>query len=158
MQTVGNPSERSELVEGNCQLSIRCQCRLLDIHRSLVYYRLSGESAENLRLMKQMDVLQMEDPSAGSRRLSSYLTRLTCRSISRKRVRRLMRVMGLEAIYPRKRTTSPGGPSGIHPYLLRGLDITRPNQVWAADITYIQRKCLLAVVVGKTTSPVLSLI
>lgn len=87
--------------------------------------------------MKQMDVLHMEDPSAGSRRLSRYLTRLTCRSISRKRVRRLMRVMGLAAIYPRKRTTIPGGPSGIHPYLLRGLDIVRPNQAWAADITYI---------------------
>ena len=87
--------------------------------------------------MKQIDVLHIEDPSAGSRRLSRYLTRLTDRSICRKRVRRLMWVMGLEAIYPRKRTTIPGGPSGIHSYLLRGLDINRPNQVWAADITYI---------------------
>ena len=137
MQTVGNPRQRSELIDENCQLSIRCQCRLLNIHRSLVYYRLTGESSENLRLMKQIDVLHIEDPSAGSRRLSRYLTRLTGRSICRKRVRRLMGVMGLEAVYPRKRTTIPGGPSGIHPYLLRDLDIIRPNQVWAADITYI---------------------
>jgi putative transposase len=87
--------------------------------------------------MKQIDVLHIEDPAAGSRRLSRYLTRQTGRSIDRKRVRRLMRVMGIEAIYPRKRTTIPGGPSGIHPYLLKDLDIFRPNQVWAADITYI---------------------
>jgi len=84
VQTVGNPRKRSELVEGNCQLSILCQCRLLNIYRSLVYYRLSGESAENLCLMRQMDVLLMEDPSVGSKRLSRYLTRLICRSISRK--------------------------------------------------------------------------
>ena len=137
MQTVGNPRKRSEFIDVNCQLSIRYQCRLLNIHRSLVYYRLSGESAENLRLMKQIDVLHVEDPSAGSRRLSRYLTRLTDRSICRKRVRRLMGVMGLETIYPRQRTTIPGGPSGIHSYLLRGIDINRPNQVWAANITYI---------------------
>jgi len=137
VQAVGNPRKRSELVEGNCQLSIRCQCRLLNIHRSLVYYQLSGESAENLRLMKQIDVLHLEDPAAGSRRFSRYLTRQAGRSVNRKRVRRLMRIMGLEAIYPRKRTTIPGGPSGIYPYLLRDLAIFRPNQVWAADITYI---------------------
>ncbi|PHR27387.1 MAG: hypothetical protein COA36_09165 [Desulfotalea sp.] len=87
--------------------------------------------------MKQIAVLHIDDPSAGSRRLSRYLTRLTDRSICCKRVRRLMWVMGLEAIYPRKRITIPGDPSGIHSYLLRGLDINRPNQVGAADITYI---------------------
>ena len=102
-----------------------------------MYYQLAGESSENLRLMKQIDVLHLEDPAAGSRRLSRYLTRQIGREVSRKRVRRLMRLMGIEAIYPRKRTTIPGGPSGIHPYLLRDLDICRPNQVWAADITYI---------------------
>ncbi len=87
--------------------------------------------------MRQLDALHLEDPAAGSRRLSSYLTRLTGRPIDRKRVRRLMRIMGLEAIYPRKRTTIPGGPKGIHPYLLNKLEIDYPNQVWAADITYI---------------------
>lgn len=132
MQTVGNPRQRSELIDENSQLSIHCQCRLLNIHRSLVYYRLTGESAENLSSMKQLDVLHIEDPSADSRRLSKYLS-----SICRKRVQRLMRVMGLEAVYPSKRTTIPCGPSGTHPYLLKDLDIIRPNQVWTADITYI---------------------
>lgn len=84
-----------------------------------------------------MDRLHMNDPSAGSRRMYKYLRRLTGKKIGRERVRRLMRLMGLEAVYPRKRTTIPGGPSGISPYRLRGLDINRPNQVLCADITYI---------------------
>lgn len=69
--------------------------------------------------------------------MSKYLKRLTGKQIGRKRVRRLMGQMGVEAIYPRKRTTIPGGPSGIFPYRLRGIEINRPNQVWCADITYI---------------------
>lgn len=137
MQTIGNTRERAKFIEKGSQLSIRCQCKLLHIPRSLVYYQLSGESEENLRLMEQMDRLHLSDPSAGTRRICIYLERLTGKSIERKRVRRLMRVMGLEAVYPRKRTTIPGGPSGIHPYLLKDLAITMPNQVWAADITYI---------------------
>ena len=84
-----------------------------------------------------MDRLHLIDPSAGSRRMYKYLRRLTGKKIGRERVRRLMRIMGLEAVYPRKRTTIPGGPSGISPYRLRGLDINRPNQVVCADITYI---------------------
>jgi putative transposase len=103
----------------------------------MVYYQLSGESPENLRLMAAMDRLHLTDPSAGSRRMYKYLRRLTGKMIGRERVRRLMRIMGLEAVYPRKRTTIPGGPSGISPYRLRGLDINRPNQVVCADITYI---------------------
>ncbi len=103
----------------------------------MVYYQLSGESPENLRIMQTMDRLHMIDPSAGSRRLYKYLRRLTGKKIGRERVRRLMRIIGIEAVYPRKRTTIPGGPSGISPYRLRGLDINRPNQVVCADITYI---------------------
>lgn len=137
MQAVGNPRQRAELVDRDSQLSIRCQCRLLDIHRSRVYYRLAGESLENLCLMKEIDKIHLEDPTAGSRRMSKYLKRLTGKQIGRKRVRRLMGQMGVEAIYPRKRTTIPGGPSGIFPYRLRGIEINRPNQVWCADITYI---------------------
>lgn len=79
----------------------------------------------------------MKDPSAGSRRIYKYLRRLTGKKVGRERVRRLMRIMGIEAVYPRKRTTIPGGRSGISPYRLRGLDINRPNQVVCADITYI---------------------
>ncbi len=137
MQAVGNPRQRSKLIEKDSQLSIRSQCRLLRIHRSMIYYDLSGETVENLELMKRMDQLFLEDPSAGSRRISSYLRRQTGTATNRKRVRRLMRHMGIEAIYPRKRTTIPGGPSGIYPYRLKGLNIGHPNQVWCADITYI---------------------
>lgn len=137
MQTVGNPRQRSKLIEKDSQLSIRIQCRLLHIHRSMIYYDLSDETAENLDLMKRMDQLFLEDPSAGSRRMSSYLRRQTGKATNRKRVRRLMRKMGVEAIYPRTRTTIPGGPSGIYPYRLKGLNISRPNQVWCADITFI---------------------
>ena len=137
MQTVGNPRKRSELIEKDSQMSIRRQCRLLHIHRSLIYYDLSGETAENLELMKRLDQNYLEDPSAGSRRHSSYLSRQTGKATNRKRVKRLMRKMGIEAIYPRKRTTIPGGPSGIYPYILKGLNISHPNHVWCADITFI---------------------
>ena len=119
MQAVGNPRQRSELIEKDSHMSIRRQCRPLHIHRSMIYYDLSEETAENLELMKKLDHLYLEDPSAGSRRMSSYLRRQTGTAANRKRVRRLMRKMGIEAIYPRKRTTIPGGPSGIYPY--RGL-------------------------------------
>lgn len=84
-----------------------------------------------------MDEQHMTDPTAGSRRMVKYIKRLTGIQVGRKRVRRLMLLMGLEAIYPPKRTTIPGGRSGIYPYRLKGLNICRPNQVWCADITYI---------------------
>jgi len=103
----------------------------------MIYYDLSEETAENLELMNKMDQLYLEDPSAGSRRMRSYLKRQTGRPTNRKRIRRLMRTMGIEAIYPRKRTTIPGGPSGIYPYRLKNLNISHPNQVWCADITFI---------------------
>lgn len=137
MRTVGSSREKSKLVERNCQLSIRRQCELLDIPRSVIYYQLSDESPENLALMEEIDKIHLEDPTAGSRRMFKYLRRLTGKQIGRRKVRRLMRVMGIEAIYPRKRTTIPGGPEGIVPYRLRGLKISRPNQVWCADITYV---------------------
>ncbi len=137
MQTVGNSRERAKLVEKSSQLSIRRQCVLLNIPRSLVYYCLKGESAENLALMRLIDKVHMEDPSAGSRRMYKYLKRITGKKPGRKRIVRLMRIMGIEAVYPRKRTTIPGGPTGIFPYRLKGLTIDRPNQVWCADITFI---------------------
>ena len=97
MQTIGNTRERAKFIDKGSQLSIRCQCKLLHISRSLVYYQRSGESEENLRLMEEMDRLHLADPSAGTRRICLYLERLTGKSIERKRVRRLMRIMGLEA-------------------------------------------------------------
>ena len=137
MQTVGNSRERAKLVEKSSQLSIRCQCALLHIPRSLVYYSLKGESAETRALMRLIDQLHLQDPSAGSRRMYKYLRRLTGTRPGRKRIVRLMKLMGVEAVYPRKRTTIPGGPAGIYPYRLKGLTIDRPNQVWCADITFI---------------------
>ncbi len=125
------------MIDHHSQLSIRCQCRLLGISRTILYYERTGESPENLYIMSIIDRLHLEDPSAGTRRLQCYIHRKTGVRPGRKRVRRLMRLMGIEAIYPRKRTTIPGGPSGIHPYRLKGLDICRPGQVWCADITYI---------------------
>jgi len=118
-------------------LSIRRQCDLLDVCRSLFYYQPKGEPEENLRLMREIDELHMEDPAAGSRRMKSYLKRRGYERLSRGRVSRLMKLMGLEAVYPRKRTTIAGGRSGVYPYRLRGVEIDRPNQVWCADITYI---------------------
>ena len=119
------------------KLSARRQCQLLDIHRSMLYYVPKGESEENLRIMREIDELHLKDVTAGSRRMRNYLRRRSWPKISRSRVKRFMRLMGIEAVYPRKRTTIPGGPSGIYPYRLRGMKITRPNQVWSADITYI---------------------
>ncbi len=137
MQTVGNTRERSKLIDRESQLSIRCQCRLLQVPRSIVYYQLSGESSKNQKLMVLIDQLHMHDPSAGSRRMSSYLARKTGLIVDRKRVIRLMKKMGIEAVYPRKRTTIPGGPAGIHPYRLKDVEIDRPGQVLCADITFI---------------------
>ena len=137
MQTVGNSRERAKLVEKSSQLSIRYQCALLHIPRSLVYYSLKGESAETRALMRLIDQLHLQDPSAGSRSMYKYLRRLTGTKPGRKRIVRLMKLMGVEAVYPRKRTTIPGGPAGIYPYRLKGLTIDRPNQVWCADITFI---------------------
>jgi len=87
--------------------------------------------------MKLIDLVHMQDPSAGSRRMYKYLRHMTGKKPGRKRIARLMKIMGVEAVYPKKRTTIPGGPSGIYPYRLKGLTIDRPNQVWCADITFI---------------------
>ena len=113
MQTVGNTTERAKQIEWDSQLSIRRQCELLHVHRSTVYYQPIGETKENEKLMELIDKFHLEDPAAGTRRMSKYLCRATVLQVGRKRVRRLMRLIGITAIYPRKRTTIPGGPSGI---------------------------------------------
>jgi len=136
VQTVES-SQRASLVDRGIQLSVRRQCELLNISRSRVYYVKRGESFENLALMKVIDHLNMEDPCAGTRRMRGYLDQQGHGKLSRERIGRLMRLMAITAIYPRKRTTIPGGPSGIYPYRLKDLSIDRPNQVWCADITYI---------------------
>ena len=118
-------------------ISIRRQCALAGVSRNRRYRKPSEISVEDLNIMERMDKLHTEDPSAGARRLAAYLMRDGFGSLSRKRVRRLMRQMAMEAVYPRPRTTIANGKAARHPYLLRNLKIERPNQVWCADITYI---------------------
>ena len=117
-------------------LSIARQCRLLSIRRSSFYYRRKPVKAEDLELMRLMDEQYLKTPIWGSRSMRNHLRRLGYK-INRKRVQRLMRLMGLEAIYPKPRTSRPHPDHKIYPYLLRDLSIKRANQVWAADITYI---------------------
>ncbi len=117
-------------------LSLSRQCRLLSISRSSFYYAPKGESAENLALMRRIDELFLKYPFYGSRQMVCQLRREGVR-VGRHRVRRLMRLMGLEAIYQAPRTSTPHSEHRVYPYLLKGLAIDRPNQVWCADITYI---------------------
>ena len=123
----------------NRNLSIVRQCRLLSISRSGWYYESKGENPLNLSLMRMMDEQFLITPYYGSRQMARHLRR-TGYCISRKRVRRLMRLMGLKAIYQSPKTSVPNPEHAIYPYLLRGLDIQRSNQVWCADITYIPIK------------------
>ena len=118
------------------QLSIRRQCELLDIHRSGVYYQPQGESDFNLSLMRKIDGWMLEEPTSGVITMIDFLKDEGI-IVNHKRIRRLMRLMGLMAIYPKKYLSALGASEYIQPYLLRGLSINRPNQVWAIDITYI---------------------
>ena len=117
-------------------MSIRRQCALLGINRSSVYYTPREERAENLALMRRMDELSLQYPFYGSRQMARHLGREGV-SVGRRRVRRLMRLMGLEAVYRKPRTSAAQPGHRIYPYLLRELTIERPDQVWCADITYI---------------------
>ena len=118
------------------KLSLVRQCALLGISRSSLYYLPTEAGAEDLELMALIDRQYLKTPFYGSRRMTAWL-RIQGHQVNRKRVRRLMQVMGLEAIYQRPNTSKPSLGHKVHPYLLRGLEINRVNQVWAADITYI---------------------
>ena len=117
-------------------LSLGRQCRLLSISRSAFYYAPKGESPENLALMRRVDGLFMKHPFYGSRQMVRQLRREGI-AVGRHRVQRLMRLMGLEAIYQAPRTSTPHPAHRVYPYLLKGMVIERPNRVWCADITYI---------------------
>src|SRR6195952_72065 len=117
-------------------LSIVRQCALLQMSRSGCYYRPTGENAATLALMRLIDEAFLECPYYGSRQMMGHLQRLG-RRVSRNRVGRLMRKMGLRAIYQKPNTSAPHPEHRIYPYLLRDLPIVRPNQVWCTDITYI---------------------
>jgi putative transposase len=116
-------------------LSVRRQCELLGLSRSSLYYEPGGEAAEDLRLMRLIDERYTARPFYGSRRMTVWLNEQG-EGVNRKRVRRLMRLMGLEAIHP-KPGLSAGSGHRVYPYLLRGVKVERPEQVWSADITYV---------------------
>ena len=120
----------------HARLSIARQCELLGLPRSTCYYRCGEESVESLKLMRLLDELHLKWPFYGSRNLTWCLQQEGY-EVNRKRVQRLMQVMGIEAIYPRPRTSDPHPEHRIYPYLLRNLLVARANQVWSADITYI---------------------
>jgi len=118
------------------ELSIRRQCELLQLNRATFYRQPGSESDANLALMRRIDEQFLRTPFYGSRRMAEVLGTKR-RPLNRKHTQRLMRLMGLEAIYPKPRTTQRDTAHKIYPYLLRNLAITRPNQVWSCDITYV---------------------
>ncbi len=120
----------------NPEMSVREQCRLLGLHRSNAYYDLVPETVENLRLMRLMDEEHLRRPHRGSRQMVDFLQDEGL-GVNRKRIQRLMRKMGIEGISPRRRTTLRAAGHQVYPYLLRNLEINRPDQVWCTDITYI---------------------
>ena len=115
---------------------MRRQCELLGLSRSSLYYEPVPETPDNLRLMRLIDQEYTAHPFLGSRRMTRWLTKQG-EAINRKRVQRLMRLMGLEAIYPKPKLSAAGRGHRIYPYLLRDVRIERPDQVWSTDITYV---------------------
>lgn len=124
------------MINKSHSLSVRRQCALLSLHRSGVKYEPVGPSPEDLELMREIDKVYTRFPFYGSRKMVLAL-RAAGFKVNRKRAQRLMRMMGIEAIAPKPNTSKPRKEDAKYPYLLRGLTIDRPNQVWAADITYI---------------------
>ena len=127
---------RTMVIRAHPALSLSRQCRLLSIGRSSLYYTPKGESPETLALMRRIDELFLKYPFYGARQMVRHLRREGVR-LGRRRAGRLMRLMGLQAIYRAPRTSDPHPEHRVYPYLLRGLMIERANHVWCADITYI---------------------
>jgi putative transposase len=121
-------------------LSVAEQCELLGLARSTYYYEPAPESEENLALMRRIDEQYLQTPFYGSRRMAEELSTPEA-PVNRKRVQRLMRQMGIEALYPRPQTSRRNAEHAVYPYLLRNLTIDRANQVWCADITYLPMRC-----------------
>lgn len=136
---MGVEESRAAIEPSHPELSIAAQCELLGLSRSGYYYDPVPESALNLKIMRRMDELSTKYPFYGSRQLCAAIFREGLQ-INRKRVQRLMRLMGLEAIYCRPKTTISNPQHKIFPYLLRGVPITEISQVWSIDITYIRMR------------------
>jgi putative transposase len=128
--------ERKTMIEKEAEVSIVKQCELLGLNRSSVYYEAVLPCAEELNLMRLLDELHLKVPFAGSRRMVSELATRGY-VVNRKRVQRLMRLMGIEAICPKPGTSRANKHHKIYPYLLKDLEIDKLNQVWASDITYL---------------------
>ena len=124
------------MIERGHSLAVTHQCELLALSRSSVYHQPAPVSEQDLEAMRLLDEAHLQFPFYGSRRLSDWLGERGVKA-NRKRVRRLMRLMGLEALYPRPRTSRAGQGHTVYPYLLRELTVERPNQVWATDICYL---------------------
>jgi putative transposase len=125
------------LIEADhAELSVRRQCELVGLNRSSWYYQPATETAENLELMRRIDEEYTAHPFLGSRRMTTWLVSQG-EAVNRKRVQRLMRLMGLEAIYPKPKLSTAGRGHRVFPYLLRNVSIERADQVWSTDITYI---------------------
>jgi putative transposase len=129
--------KRSLVEPRHPQLSLTRQSQLLGLSRGSLYYQARGESAENLQLMRLLDEQYTRTPFYGVRKMTAWLRGLGY-PVNEKRIRRLLRLMGLEAIYQRPRLSDPAPGHRVYPYLLRGLAIERPNQVWSTDITYVR--------------------
>jgi putative transposase len=130
--------EKRLMVEAdNRRISVRRQCELLGLHRSGLYYQPRAESAETLELMNLLDEQYTRTPFYGVRRMTAWLKQQG-KTVNSKRVRRLLRLMGLQAIYPKPRLSQPRSGAVVYPYLLRGVEIKQVNQVWSTDITYIR--------------------
>jgi putative transposase len=130
------PARRAKVERSGAELSVRRQCALLNVARSGVYRPRPEASADDLALMRRIDELYLEKPFYGSRRMTFDLNE-EGRGVNRKRVQRLMRLMGIEGLVPRPGTSKAAPGNKIYPYLLRGVSIIEPNHVWASDITYI---------------------
>jgi len=128
---------RQKVVKSHPRLSLAQQCKILNIHRSGLYYKPKSESPLNLELMKAIDVQFLEHPYYGVERMTDYLNLDLGYRVNVKRIRRLYKIMGLQTIYRKPKTTIRDPKSYKYPYLLKGLVIDRPNQVWQTDITYI---------------------
>ena len=127
------------MVSTRSGMSVRKQCALLQINRSSLYYRPRGESPENLKIMRIMDEHAIKHPAEGVNSMVLMLQRKGY-GVNHKRIRRLLRKMGLHAIYPKRSLSKPGEAKYIRPYLLRDVSITCANQAWSVDITYIPMK------------------
>jgi putative transposase len=129
-------TERTTMIDQGAKLSVTRQCELLELNRTGVYYTPRPVRKEDLRIMRRIDELHLEHPFYGARRLAKQLEREGF-NVGRVHVATLMRRMGIEALYRRPRTSIPARDAKIYPYLLEGLTIERPNQVWSSDLTYL---------------------